>query len=1094
MHPFLRTTVIPLIAVTLATGVDAQARARPTQVTFDRNSSSVRLIVAPSTEHINGAPAKLVVHQVPLGDALRTLHKTAGAHLLFSPSLIPGDLKVDCECSDVSVGDALHTLLRGTGLDYIQYDGGIVIGPEGSAPKVGAFGPAQSADRSLDGLGGVDRPGSSSSSPSPFHLPSLRTFDGTIAGRVIDRITLEPLSVVQVHIPALSLGSTTDSEGRFQIASVPAGVHELVAERIGYQSTSMQVTVGDDTTAEVEIQLAEEVVSLDGIVVTGTAGQARRREVGNTIVQVDVSDATDPTPSVDQLLQAAGPGISVTQSSASLGGGGRIRLRGSTSVSMGNQPMLFIDGIRMHNDSPPPNTPIDGSGARSSHVHVSPMNDINPADIERIEVIKGAAATTLYGTEAAAGVIQIFTKRGAAGRAAWTAQLDFGMDTAREFAPEPEPYMRLDCCFRTGVRKRLTTSVSGGTEQVRYFVSAGVQDNTGILPLDTQEQVNVRGNFALQLSDDLHLEYNTGWTQNSFRHTPQGNNSQGLVTIAYRDASSGLGADWRERIEETYLWEITNEHRHVVTGLTLRHSLGENISNKLTLGIDQLGVEMRSIRPFGFVFEPHGVVNNGQFTHQSITVDWASNIILRPRPDLSATISAGAQFLRDTEVFVNAYGDNLPGPGVPTVSSAARLLSSEERQRVVTGGVFVQALFGFRDRYFLTTGLRVDGNSAFGSDFGLQPYPKVSLSYVISDESFWPESLGGLKLRAAYGHAGRAPGAFDATRTWLPVGFGGAPAFYPGQVGNASLGPERAAELEYGFDANLFDGRATIEFTRFDQQVSDALMPVAQTPSLGFEASQLMNVGKVSNKGFEIGVTGTIFAADWGGLDMALSFTQQKNEIVDLGGAPETDQIRLGQPVPVVVGTKLFNPDEVAPPEFVTDHVFGPREPTRLMGISSTLRLPYQLEVNFRGEYMGGHYISVSGISNTTGRHAWPECEVRAYDYLANGRGGELTAYETLMCDTSYPGGSYPTTYKADFFRVRELSLTTPLPGRFLGNATLTVSARNYWTWFNKEWFFSDPEILARAGEFTGLETLGGTIDESVPPPRMFTFSVRTTF
>lgn len=1063
--------------------VHASSGARPLAVEYSTRLASPDPAVGQSL----ASTARLEIREEELETALGRLHRSSGVRLLFSPSLIPTGHRVDCTCMDISVGEALGRMLKGTGLVYEDYAGAIIVAPP--TPREMRSQLAATLAQSI-----VFEPPTGSIARPALTRPSRRAEAGSITGRVVDRRSGQGVATVQVHLPSLQVGTLTDGAGRFLLTNVPAGPQELRAERIGYQAFVTTVDVVEGDAVVVDISLQEQALALDAVVVTGTAGQARRREVGNTLVQVDMSAVTDPTPSVDQLFQAAGPGISVVQSSASLGGGARIRLRGTNSVAMGNQPMLFIDGVRMHNNSPPANTPIDGSGARSSHVHVSPMNDLNPDDIERIEVIKGAAATTLYGTEASAGVIQIFTKRGNVGAPVWSLQMDYGLDEARKFAPDPEPYMRLDCCFRTGVRQRMTGSVSGGNQNLRYFISGGIQDNTGILPLDTQEQVNLRGNFAIQVSEKLHLDYNTGWSRNNLRHTPQGNNSQGLVTIAYRDVAGGLGANWRERIKETYTWEITNDQTHVVTGITAVHAITENISNRLTLGLDQINVEMRSIRPYGFVFEPRGVVNNGQYIHRSVTLDWLTNVTMQPREDLTATLSGGAQMLRDAQAFVNAYSDNLPGPGVPTVSSGARQLSSEERQQVVTGGVFAQALVGFRDRYFLTLGLRVDGNSAFGDDFGFQPYPKASFSYVISDESFWPERLGEVKLRAAYGHAGRAPGAFDATRTWAPVGFGGQPAFYPNQVGNPSLGPERTAELEVGFDANVLDGRLSVEFTHFDQVVSDALFPVGQIPSLGFGSSQLMNVGKVGNRGFELALNASVLEWEWGGWDVGVNLTQQKNKILDMGEAPETNSIREGQPVPIMVGTKLFNPDEIAPPDFVTDHVFGPREPTHILGLNSSLRLPLGMQASFRGEFLGGHYISISGISNTTARHAWPECEVRAYDYLRNGRGNELTAYETLMCNTSYPGGSYPTIYKADFFRVRELSLTAPIPVRRLGNAAVTLSARNYWTWFNDEWFFSDPEIFARGGEFGGLNTTGGTIDESVPPPKMFTISVRTTF
>src|SRR5690606_31361947 len=161
-------------------------------------------------------------------------------------------------------------------------------------------------------------------------------------------------------------------------------------------------------------------------------------------------------------------------------------------------------------------------------------------------------------------------------------------------------------------------------------------------------------------------------------------------------------------------------------------------------------------------------------------------------------------------------------------------LGFEERERVTNAGFFGQAVFDLHNRYFLTVGARVDGNSAFGEDFGLQTYPKVSASYIISDEAFWPASLGSTKLRAAWGQSGRAPGAFDAVRTYDPVGWGTDPAFVPLNVGNANIGPERTSELELGFETAQFNDRLTADFTWYRRKTTDALFEVRQIPSLGF--------------------------------------------------------------------------------------------------------------------------------------------------------------------------------------------------------------------------------------------------------------------
>jgi outer membrane receptor protein involved in Fe transport len=163
---------------------------------------------------------------------------------------------------------------------------------------------------------------------------------------------------------------------------------------------------------------------------------------------------------------------------------------------------------------------------------------------------------------------------------------------------------------------------------------------------------------------------------------------------------------------------------------------------------------------------------------------------------------------------VHAQGENFPGAVEPTVSSGALQRASEDREKVWNAGFFLQNVFDISNKYFLTGGVRVDGNSAFGEGFGLQVYPKVSGTWVISDEDFWNEGWGAIKLRAAYGQSGRAPGAFDAVRTWEPIGWGTAEAaFKPQNLGNDDLGPEQSQEFEVGFDGSFLNQRLTADVT-----------------------------------------------------------------------------------------------------------------------------------------------------------------------------------------------------------------------------------------------------------------------------------------
>src|SRR5216117_4170557 len=227
---------------------------------------------------------------------------------------------------------------------------------------------------------------------------------GTIEGKVTSVTTGEPIVGAEVSLVGITIGTRTGLGGTFTLLNVPAGPRELRVLAIGFKVATAQLVVLPDQTTTTTLQLAPSVLQLDAIIVTGTPGQARVREVGNSIVQVNLSQVKDPPASMDQLLQARAPGLSVMQTSGMAGEGAQIRLRGAVSVSQSNQPIVYIDGIRVRSEGYRRNRPPfdDSNGFRGGNYQASPLNDINPADIERVEIIRGSAASTLYGTEAAA--------------------------------------------------------------------------------------------------------------------------------------------------------------------------------------------------------------------------------------------------------------------------------------------------------------------------------------------------------------------------------------------------------------------------------------------------------------------------------------------------------------------------------------------------------------------------------------------------------------------------------------------------------------------------------------------------------------------
>jgi len=883
---------------------------------------------------------------------------------------------------------------------------------------------------------------------------------------------------------------------------------------------------------------------------------------------------------MDQLLQARTAGLSVTQTGAAVGAGAQIRLRGTVSVNQSNQPIIYVDGIRIRSEAfarAQPPAAADYTG-RGNNIQESPLNDINPADIDRIEIIKGAAAATLYGTEASAGVIQIFTKKGTRGaKPRWNVEVGQGLAQLRPFGTSFNPYLNLKPrdsvvvnngavelstdpgaiatgqshgqCYptpptdgsgnllpcdwvRNGYRQHYSASVTGGFDQFQYFASGTWENNDGILPQDNEKRLSSRGNFSFDVSDKVRLEWNTAYTRDQLQNTPSGNNAQGLVLNVYRWERNYRSSSNPFVIDSLLNQSVTSDINHLITGGTAYYTPFPWFSNRFTVGYDFAQQENRGLRPFGFVGAPLGRIYDAQNKYTTLTFDYAGNVDYGLGASLKGTFSFGGQSVTNQFALLNAYSQDFAGPSDPTVTSGAVYVSQEDRQRVVNAGFFLQNVFKLKDRYFLTGGLRVDGNSAFGTGLGLQAYPKVSVSYVLSDESFWPRSLGEAKLRAALGYAGRAPGVFDKIKTWTPVNHVGVPAFVPNNVGDTLVGPERTKELELGADLGLFNNKLSIEATYYNRKTFDALFNVRQIPSLGFLNSRRSNVGSMSSSGIELTTNLRVLDAPKFGWDVGGSIYTNHSKVLDLGGAvafdanggwvqgPDTVGGKvIYNPVMGLYGWKVKNKDQVAAPDtscvlgaadYTIDaagvthptgdvqrctanglSIFGPQQPTLILGMTSTLRLPGNITLSARGEFQGGAYIYDGASFNALQRSVlWPTC-VRANGVLTQGGTvNDITAWERSTCIAANTN-TYLFNVKQDFFKLRDLTLSVPL-GRLLPqteSATLRASVQNYFHWYNKDLQMFDPET----GSDLSLSE-GRSITEHVPPPATISLSLRVVF
>ena len=941
-------------------------------------------------------------------------------------------------------------------------------------------------------------------------LPAVaraQTGTGTITGTVRNTLPGVPLANAQISIPGTTLGAITNANGAFTLTAVPAGTQVVRARLIGYQPTERTVSVTAGATATVAFALPVSAIALDEIVVTGTGGSARKREVGNSIGQVKVSDVPEVPTNLSQMLSGRVAGVTVGGGVGNAGSGSAIRLRGTTSVSLTNQPLIFIDGVRTRSDEYPRNGIFTGTTQRGANSNSSPLNDINPDDIDRIEIVKGAAAATLYGTDAAAGVIQIFTKRGAAGAAKWQARFNSGLSSLQKFGTDSVPRLFIDKLLRNGEtggplgldnyagRYGTSLQVSGGSgDNLKYLLSGNVDNVDGVLPNDRDRKYQVRANLDFSPMKKLAVNWSSAYTNNIINGTPAGNNAQGLTLNAYRRDRNYFGSENLDTIRLVLQQKLNTNIDRLIMGMSGTYTPFSKLSSRLTLGFDRAALENRNVRPFGFPNAPLGVIQNQRWSNTTLSVDWANNYELELAKDIRVTASVGTQYVVSNVGDVVALSENFATPSDPTVASGAIKNSDENRQRIITGGAFGTALIGIKDRYFVTVGGRYDGNSAFGKSFGFQFYPKISGSWVVSDESFWKESMGTLKLRGAFGAAGRAPTAFAAVRTYNQVGWGTATAVRPQNTGDSTLGPERTTEVELGFDQALFSGRTTIDFTYFNANTTDALFSVRSVPSLGFLSNTLSNVGQMQKSGIELAVNHRIIDRPTFGVTAGVNLSTNASKVVSLGGAPSfsignSGWVVEGQPAPVVRGKIMRNADaRGVAPDTASNYDFGPSNPTKIVSGNISVRGWRNISLSMRAEYQGGAYMEEQASFNALSRSVlWPTC-FAAYQNIAAKQ--PITVRETLTCIPANVRSDM-FIFKADFFKIRDISLTVPM-GKLIphtASSTFVFSAQNVLRRnFGMPLF--DPEM-------TNNDSFNATvrgINEQIPAPAVFLASLRITY
>jgi TonB-linked SusC/RagA family outer membrane protein len=968
--------------------------------------------------------------------------------------------------------------------------------------------------------------------------PLIAQTGGVVAGVVVDARTQRPLAAAQVGIEGRAVGTTTNEDGQFRLTNVPGTQVNLVVRRVGYRGLTETVAVGR---TDVRIALVDAPRLLEQVVVTGTAEPVERRALGHAVTTVDAASVqqTAPANNTASLINGRAPGVVMVGGSGAIGSSPRFRIRGASSLSLSDQPLVYIDGVRMANDiSTGPNTQFFGSAV------VSRLNDINPDDIESIEVIKGPAAATLYGTEANNGVIQIITKRGRAGRTTFTldtraganwfndAQERIGYTINRN--PVTQQLQRWSAVeqedargtplFKTGRTQQYNLSLNGGSEQVRYFLSSGYENTTGIEPTNDLWRYSGRANVTIAPTRTLDITTSVGITQQNI-HLPL-EAGGGMWFSAYFGQAPNTAADSLRRgfvsAPPEAFWNAFENYQRVsrtTSSITLNHRPLEWFTHRLIAGYDQtgednvgltqrMGPELRQF--FTSPVDQQGGKLSRRRELSVASVDYGATARAGLGRNIVATTSGGAQFFRRNTYALAARGEGFATSGLSVVDASPVTFGGEAFSSNSTLGFYAQEQLSFGDRLYLTAGLRVDDNSAFGSNFSWVQYPKFAASYVVSEEPWFNMGfLNTFKLRAAYGESGQQPATFSALRTYSAItGGDGGSGVTPNSLGNPDLKPERGKEVEVGFDASGLNDRVSLEFSAYRRNTEDAILSAPVAPSTGFAGNRFTNIGLIRTQGLELQARVTALQRENLGLDMTLNLSRNDNEIRDLGGPEFIGSGNIRQQVGYPVGG--YWDLRVVSAEFTADGrttnamcddgkggvtpclnangsaaaprvFYGRTDPANEGSFSSTLTLFKRFRVYGLVDWKTGQTQFNNNIR--------ARCQIFR---LCPENFAPLDYDPVLIAQYDSPNILRNFVYgDASFAKLRELSLSYSLPSAIAGRlgasgGALTVSGRNLHTW--TKWGGVDPEAFFVVEQFARLE------QAQVPPLRQVLFSMNLTF
>lgn len=966
-------------------------------------------------------------------------------------------------------------------------------------------------------------------------IPLLLSAQETVSGKVTNTSDGFPLPGVNVIVKGTTTGAMTNLDGDFEIkvASFPA---ILVFSSLGYAST--EVKVSGKTILEVKME--ESVMGLDEVVVTGLASSVKRQNLANAVSTVSSAELVGTTSqsTVDGALYGKIPGVNITSTSGAPGGGFALRLRGISSINGNNQPLIIVDGVYYNNVEIPTGLRF-ASGANRGNEENSGnrLADLDPNDIQNIEVLKGSSAAAIYGQRGNAGVVIITTKRGKTGKTKisfgqdvgmnniskrmgvrpWTAQTvesTFGPDERAKFeatmAQNGKLYDFEDIIYgNTGFITETRLSATGGSENTKFYVGGSYRDEEGIIKNTGFDRFSLRTNIDHRISDVFDFTTSTGYTRSNSSRSFTGNENNGGLSYGYTLAytrpwiNQYPDANGNYPINPNYSGNPIFVRDHAlnddsndrfVQGATLNTNILRTHKDKIKI-VTSGGLDYLANQTYVYVPETHqsqvqpgpggfiavGKNNFTQLNTQAIAV-WNRDAM---NENLELTSQLGVTYLYQKSNLINSRG-SLLGAGQTSVDQSVNQVIDQFRSEERDFGYFGQIEGNYKDQIIATLGYRMDKSSRNGDSNKFYGFPKASLAVNITNFDFWTtESVSQLKLRAAYGETG-SPANFGSTFTSLNASNigGNIGQSVAGSKGDAFVKPETASELEFGFDVGFFNNKLTFEATYYDKKVKDLILTRAVPSSSGF-TQETTNLGDLKNSGVELALKAFVVDEANFKWNSAVQWYRNRSKITRLavpafpqpgagfGLGLGTFYIQEGQSVTQLVGNLNLDGTGVKPTKV------GDVEPDFQMAWSNNFTFYKQFDVSFLFQWKnGGENLNLS-------------------TFLSDG------GYVTPDLDTpegqarlQMPANAIRFVESAGYLRLREASIHYSLSkntvnsifGNIIEGVKLGISGKNIFTITDYSGY--DPEVSVNGG--SGLST--GIEVASFPSSRQFFFSLNVNF